>query len=314
MSGAARALVLLVLLAAGRVPAQQAPVFSAETEGVEVDVRVTRGDQPVLSLAAADFEVRDNGRRQQVELVSAGQAPAHALLLLDRSSSMAGEPIAQVQAATRAFLGALEPRDRVTLLAFDHRLRLLAGPAASAEDALPRVATLVAGGGTALADALYAALKLADPRSGRPLVLALSDGRDQLSWLAPERVLEAARESSATLYALEAERPQPRLTRRFEKGPDLNDRTRVHAADEQPGLLARVARETGGRTWRAAGPELARAFLDVLADARSRYVLRYAPSDGSPGWHALEVRVRGGLSARTRAGYTRRAPRLAYSP
>jgi VWFA-related protein len=294
------------LLAAGA--RAQVPEFSASTESVEVDVRVTLDGQPLLGLGARDFEVRDNSRSQQVELVSAHDAPLHALLVLDHSSSMAGAKLDQVRSAARALLQALRPDDRASILAFNHRLALPASAVAPAE-ALRLLDGLRAEGSTALHDALYAALRLGDARAGRPVLLVLSDGAERLSWLSADELREVARESSATLYAVapvEATRPSKRRKGVFltHSGVELGTTGRPL---EPEALLENLARETGGRTWSATlGQELNAAFLDVLADARRRYVLRYEPDDLTPGWHALDVKVkRRGAKVRARAGYTR---------
>jgi Ca-activated chloride channel family protein len=199
------------------------------------------------------------------------------------------------------------------LLAFDHRLHLLAGPAAPPLEAASRLASLSAQGGTALHDAVYAALQLADPAAGRPVVLVLSDGNDQLSWLEAERVLEAAREGPATVHTLTAELVVT-VSMRESSGPAGVTRTfALHRSEpSEPGFLGELAKLTGGSTWHTStGTDLEKAFLGVLDDARTRYVLRYEPSDTTPGWHALDVRVRDPqLKVQARQGYTRR-PALA---
>lgn len=298
-------------------PAPGPPVFAVETDSVEVDVRVTRDGQPVLDLAPDDFDVRDNGRRQQVEIVQRGESAVHALLALDRSDSMAGDKLAQVKAAARALLTRLREDDRVTLTAFDHRLELVAGPAASRDAALAALESLRAAGGTALHDAVYAALTLADPKPGRPIVLVFSDGFDRLSWLSAEQVLASARTAHAAVYAVQALDPLPAQLKlreantRFGTPGMLGRPTRGRIGSQRVApLFEDLARETGGRVWQAAvDPDLERAFVEVLADARSRYVLRYEPDNRAEGWHALDVRVRNGkLKVRARRGYMRPTP------
>jgi hypothetical protein len=63
------ALVLALILSAW-VAAQDRLTFSAKVEAVRVDVLVTDHGQPVTGLGAADFEVFDNGVRQQARLAS----------------------------------------------------------------------------------------------------------------------------------------------------------------------------------------------------------------------------------------------------
>jgi VWFA-related protein len=63
----------LLILAAMAVPlaARQTPTFRSQVEAVEVDVRVTTGDgRPVADLTAADFDVREDGKRQTITAVT----------------------------------------------------------------------------------------------------------------------------------------------------------------------------------------------------------------------------------------------------
>ena len=69
------------------------PTFSAGVEAIRLDVLVTNGDRVVLGLEASDFEVRDNGVLQDVELVSSENLPLNVILALDTSGSVAGKPL-----------------------------------------------------------------------------------------------------------------------------------------------------------------------------------------------------------------------------
>ena len=69
-----------------------------------------------------------------------------------------------------------------------------------------------------------------------------------------------------------------------------------------------MAKETGGRVWRATAPrELREKFLEILSQLQNRYVLRFTPQGGArPGWHELEVRLKGRKGKiRARRGYFR---------
>ena len=68
-------------------PAAGARQFSSRVEAVRVDVLVTEDGVPVSDLTAADFEVRDNGVVQQIDLVSSELIPLNVVLALDLSAS-----------------------------------------------------------------------------------------------------------------------------------------------------------------------------------------------------------------------------------
>jgi VWFA-related protein len=280
---------ILVAAALLATPGTQAPpVFRAEVGVVRVEVLVTRGGAPVRGLAAADFELRDDGLLQDLEPVSEEQTPVDAVLVLDASGSLDGPKLGSLQGAAGALLDGLRPGEQAAVLAFNHELQLLqplTGDLAAVRAALGRVSPW---GNTALVDALYAALRLRDLADHRTAVVAFSDGVDNLSWLSASDVLEAARRSNATVYG---------VTVRAKDDP------------KEP-FLGDLARATGGRLFEAStGHDLRARFLDVLEDIRSRYVLRYVPRGrGTPGWHRLEVRLRKGEGdVLARPGYWRAA-------
>ena len=75
-------------------------------------------------LTPADFEIRDNGVLQKVDVVSFGEIPLSVALALDLSGSVAGARLDQLQRATRALAGALEKRDQSALLTFSQAVAL----------------------------------------------------------------------------------------------------------------------------------------------------------------------------------------------
>ena len=78
------------------------PTFTARVDGVRVDVLVVDGSRKALrGLTPADFDIRDNGVPQQVDVVSFGEIPLSVALALDLSESVAGEPLNRLQQASR---------------------------------------------------------------------------------------------------------------------------------------------------------------------------------------------------------------------
>ena len=301
MTRATAALALALAAAAVRAQQQQPPSFPSEVNTVELDVAVTRDSRPAAGLTAADFEVKDAGVAQTVELVERSRARVHAILLLDTSESVAGEKLERLTQAAREFVEGLSPDDAVTLLAFSYRVRVLGEPADSPANAAAQLEHLAAGGTTALVDAAAAAMTLAEPRRGRPLVLIFSDGDDRVSWTTPRQALDAARHSDVVVHAVGF--APARAGARDRMGPLPSQALRLEGA---PGFLERLTQSTGGRLWFADTPrDLGAVFQSVLDEVRERYLLRYEPKGVSPGgWHPLEVRVRErGLVARCRPGY-----------
>src|SRR5438309_10178360 len=121
---AALAVAHLALIPAPLLP-QDVPPFTTAVEAVYVDVFVTRDGRPVAGLAARDFEVRDNGVKQEVALAHLEEVPIVAVLVFDASGSVAGARLEDLRAAGRALLGGLRPQDEAALVTFSHELRVV---------------------------------------------------------------------------------------------------------------------------------------------------------------------------------------------
>ncbi len=280
------ACVLAWCAAASFGSAQDIPVFSSGTEVVRVDVAVLRDGRPVPGLQPADFEVRDNGVVQAVEVVSDSGGgpgkPIDAVLALDVSDSVRGERLSQLKAAAHAFVDMLRPEDSFALLTFSTGVRLAVSPSDSRARAHEVIEATRAQLTTALYDAAFAAIVVPDPSRGRPLALVLSDGEDRGSWLKGDQVLRAAEGSELVVHVV--------FTR---------------PTGSQPAFLSDLAATTGGQQWRADYGQLREVLLSAVEEFRSRYSLRYERKGVKrAGWHDLEIRVRRpGLKVRSRSGY-----------
>lgn len=274
-----------VLLGGDASWSQEPPVFGSSIEMVRLDVAVTRNGRAVKGLTGRDFEVKDNGTLQRVEVVGHEEKPVHAILALDNSSSLEGEGLARLKVAAHSLLDVLRPDDAFSLLTFSHRLELKARPGAPRESAHAAIEATEALLTTSLYDATFTALTLAEPALGRPVVLVFTDGQDVGSWLRPEQVLRAARTADLVSHAVISE----------------------HAGSDAS-FLEELAKATGGQVWTVEDLELEGAFLAALEDFRSRYTLQYAARADAPGtWHDIDVKVRvQGAKVRVREGYQRR--------
>src|SRR5437763_13810563 len=99
---AARGIVAAAAACAAIVSAEppQPPAFRAGGQGVPVFATVTDDyGQIVKDLTRDDFDVFDNGKRQDITLFSSGLHPITAVVLLDTSNSMTLNIEAMKQAA-----------------------------------------------------------------------------------------------------------------------------------------------------------------------------------------------------------------------
>jgi len=295
---------IAVGLAVGAQARDDVPRFRTEVRRVFVDVFVTRDDEAVLGLAAEDFELLDDGVAQEIELVRTDAVPLSTLAVLDTSGSLDEAERHLLSEAARVFLAGLGPRDEVGLLTATHRLALRV-PLTREHGALPlALSAPMPSGATSIRDAVFAGLTLVEGGSGRPLLIVLTDGADNTSWLGEEALFEAARSSECVVYVLAPELP----------GGDGQNRAGLSFRGAQPPprpvdgrpYFRRLAEATGGALLDVRRPEeLASAFRTLLDQMKARYLLVFEPH-GVPdtGWHELRVRLRRQRGVvRARAGY-----------
>jgi VWFA-related protein len=285
MSGWRLAIVAAVGLSSATVIAQ-APSFRARVDGVRIDVLVTENGRPMPSLTAADFDVRDNGVRQAIDLVSLGDVGVSVVLALDLSASVKGPRLVTLQRAGHALVDALTPSDAAALVTFDRTAVRRVPLTTIRNDIRAALDAAAADGYTALIDATQAALLVGATDASRTVVMMFSDGVDTASYTAAHVVVESARRANSVLYA-------------------------VSASDDATSFLREVTAATGGRVIEIDGDDdPTPAFLEILQEFRRRYVVTFTPTNvASGGWHRLDVRVtRGNARVRARPGYFLGAP------
>jgi VWFA-related protein len=256
--------------------------FSSRALGVRVDVLVMDGGKPVAGLTARDFELRDNGVPQRVEVVDAADVPINTVFALDTSASIAGRPRTDLIAAGETILDRLKPVDRASLVTFDHAVTA----AIPLTDDLSAVRAALRGiqpnGRTSVMDGVYVALAYTVDQPGRFLLVVCTDGADTTSWLRGPEVLDASRRTNAVVYAV----------------------TTSDGRRSEP--LQRLSDATGGQMLQVSSSrDLRQAFERILTEFRTRYVLAYSPEGVEPaGFHRLEVTVpRRRATVKARAGY-----------
>lgn len=272
-------LILTGLLAAGVCIHAQTPTFSTRIESVRVDAMVMDNGQPVLGLTARDFEILDNGVKQQVQAISFDEVPLNVVLAFDLSDSVAGERLTHLRTAGDAVLDGLKKADQAALVMFQSILGLGSGLTSNLPRLREALAQATADGNTSLVDGIYAAMIVGESDAGRALIMVLSDGLDTTSWLAPEAVLDVARRSDVVVY-----------------GVSINQ-----AKNE---FLNQVTGATGGRVFQVEKTaNLPAVFSNILQEFRHRYLLSYTPRGvAKGGWHELTVRVKRG-TVKARPGY-----------
>ncbi len=284
--------VLLMALAGAGLAAQDAqrPTFRAVSDSVPVPVSVLRGKEFVKGLGLADFELYDNGVRQQIVAVSPATFAVDVTLVVDTSGSVIGS-LDRFRSDVKEIAGMLRPDEQVRLLTFDTEVRQ-AIPMQPSSRSLP-VDRITTGDMTSLVDALTFALARASRPDRRHLVFVFTDGYDNASVMSYGAIPELAGRTDAILNIV---------------------LVRVSGApNEWPNpafdALATAAARTGGVLHPPTGENrgVVSSFRSTLDAFRHSYTLYYAPT-GVPagGFHEIAVKITkpGDYTVRARQGYS----------
>ena len=297
LRGPSRLMVLaaLVVTATATLDAQR---FTSRAVAVRVDVLVTNGGQLLRGLSARDFDVRDEGVPQTVSEVELEQIPLNLILVFDTSGSVAGDRMRALLEAGKALLDGLRDQDRVALVSFSTRVRLLTPLTSNRQQIRDAFDTLEAHDATSLRDAAFAGLALRESDPGRTLLLIFSDGDDTSSWLTTPKVIETAKRTDAVVYAVAVP---------FQHAFWTPSGATIDTVKKAGKFLESLTEETGGRIlFAGSNSDLRATFTKTLAEFHDRYVLSYTPTGVSAtGWHRLEVKLKGKSGKVTaRRGYS----------
>jgi VWFA-related protein len=268
--------------------------FRARTEVVAVDVLVRLANAPVTNLTAGDFELRDNGVVQQVDVISADRVPVDLTLVLDMSFS-ARFLVDRFKDDVRQIAELLRRDDRVRLLAFGSTtVEVFGFQPGNAPLSFERLQPL---GVTALDDALILALAWVPEPRRRHLVAVFTDGLDNQSLIERRDLLVAATRAPALLYAA---MPRPIA--------GTNAKASGSYLSEGGDTLRTAAESTGGGLIISErSSRVLDGFKTVFETFRSGYVLHYTPRGVErSGWHELSVTVKraGKYEVHARKGYS----------
>lgn len=296
-----------VALASVALWAQQAgvpeltPVYS-DSDVIKVDVArvpllftvTDRKNRFITDLDREDFEIFDNGKRQEVrEFARESDLPLRIGVVIDTSNSIRGRFKFEQESAIEFLRGVLaEEADRAFLVSFDTQAELIVDYTNDIEQLAEGVRNLRAGGGTALYDAIYYACRDKLPEDQpkeqfRRALIVIGDGEDNHSTVTREDALEMAHKAESVVYTIS--------TNRSGKA-EVGDRT-----------LRRFAQETGGIAFHPfQARDLEQSFANIANELRHQYFILYSPSefvnDGNFHKVRVEARVKKAV-VRVRRGY-----------
>jgi Ca-activated chloride channel family protein len=323
-------------------PRQESFRFRTGVELINVNATVTDASGRFVSgLRKDDFQLFEDGVRQEITHFNSERVPVSLGIALDTSGSMNGEKMLAAREALERFLfDLLGPDDEVFLYRFDSTAELVNGWTKDRGRLRSALGRLSPRGGTAMYDAIAEAIPLAQTgHHKKKALVVISDGNDTSSQTDVASLKRMIRESEVLVYAVGIDsdapttytgspggvtlppRQPPRLPIPLPFPMPGRRRPPVYPSPPQPGggvytrggdervnvaALRDITDDSGGRT------EIVRYARDLdpatsgIADELSKqYYIGYpatAPKDGK--WHTIRVEVNNGnYRVRARRGY-----------
>jgi VWFA-related protein len=269
-------------------------VFRSDVELVTFGVTaVDKKGQLVTDLSQSDFELLEDGKPQTLRHFVRGDgegvaAATHVGLMLDTSGSMELD-LKMARSAAIKFLNLLPEAPDITLVDFDHEVRVTRYPQRDFARLIERIRMRKPAGWTALYDAVGVYLDGADDQEGRTVLVMYTDGADSRSEMSFGEVMDTLKSSLVTVYAV---------------GLIENTGASRHALQTR---IRQMVEATGGQAFFPnALKDLDAAYEKVLAEMKAQYHLGYvstnAVRDGA--WRKVDIRVnRPDIKLRSRKGY-----------
>lgn len=285
---------LLVVTAGAVSRFERQQVFRSDVELVTFGVTaVDKKGQLVTDLTQGDFDLLEDGRPQTLRHFVRGDgegvaAATHVGLMLDTSGSMELD-LKLARSAAIKFLNLLPQAPDITLVDFDHEVRVTRYPQRDFARLIERIRMRKSAGWTALYDAVGVYLDGADDQDGRTVLVMYTDGADSRSEMSFGEVMDTLKASLVTVYAV---------------GLIENTGASRHTLQTR---IRQMVEATGGQAFFPnALKDLDAAYEKVLAEMKAQYHLGYVSTntarDGA--WRKVEIKVkRPDIKLRSRKGY-----------
>lgn len=306
--------------------------LSQDDDPIRVDTAIVRLNvgvvdqrgRPVIDLTSGNFTVYEDGKKQEIATFETSTAPFSVVMLLDMSGSTKSFR-QNIKLSAARFLDALGPEDRISVIEFYTKIRVLNGFTTDRHRAAHSISVANGSGDTDLYKAIdFAIDTLAKEKTRRKAIVVLTDGVDTAAQALDRALLsETPDDQVETIIKPDANATLDRLLNRahlqgvtiYPLALPTGDPARL--ADPTPRQVAMftaarqrlqlIADRTGGtmNTIRRL-EEMGALYALVAADLRTLYTIEYQPlnaqRDGK--WRTISVEVADpSLIARTRQGY-----------
>lgn len=285
-------------------------VIRVQTSLVNSPVLVIgRNGKFVPNLRREDFQVFENGVKQEIAYFAPVDNPFTVALLIDTSRSTVFN-LADIQHAALAFVDRMRPRDRAVVVSFSDDFNVLTEATSDRETLRRAIGSIRPGGGSRVYDAIDLLIEEMNRIEGRTALILFSDGVDNDSQKATlESTLKKAERSDTLIYPVQFSTYDRMKSRAPAQSKLPAEGTGFSEQDYRRGgaYLRRLADTTSTGVYPAAEiSDLDHAISSIVEELHNEYSIGYYPSNrGRAGeQRRVEVRVnRPQLVVRARTGY-----------
>ncbi len=284
-----------------------------------IRVKTTLVNSPVLvigrdgkfvpNLRRDDFQVFENGVKQEISYFAPVDNPFTVAILIDTSRSVVFN-LVDIQNAALAFVDQMRPRDRAIVISFSDDFKVITEATSDRETLRSAIASIRPGGGSRVYDAIDSLIDEMDQLEGRTALILFSDGVDNDSRKATvESTLQKVERSDTLIYPVQfsnfdsAKSRTPSKTNLPTEGTGFSEQDYKRA----DAYLRRLADATSTGVYPASEiSDLDRAIASIVDELHNEYSIGYYPTNvGQAGeQRRVEVRVnRPQLVVRARTGY-----------
>ena len=285
-------------------------ILRTDVEEVALNCTVLEGNRLVENLKRDDFQVSEDGVKQNIISFQHTDLPVSIGLVVDNSGSMSRKRPA-VNKSALDLIEASNPQDEAFVVNFSDEAFIDQDFTSDVNKLRDGLSHIESRGGTALYDAIVASADklVADAKRPKQVLIVITDGEDNASTLTLEQTIRRVQQLSGPVI----------YTIGLLFGDEMTHSEVRHARR----ALEMMSTETGGMAFFPKSMEqVDQIAAEVARDIRSQYTIGYHSTKptSEPGFRRVQVTAEasgmGKLTVRTRTGYfpVTRVPKKAGGP
>jgi VWFA-related protein len=228
----------------------------------------------IADLEKEDFIILEENKPQTINNFSKkGKTEFHLALLIDISSSMKDKIAAVKDAAKRFLKELLTKSDKAIVVFFNHEVFEDSEFSNNVNELSNSISMAFPFGATALYDAVGYCLKLFKGMPGLNIIILLSDGEDNSSYLDPYTLIKKAERSNTIIYAI----GQKNITYNV----------------EYQDILKKLTSSSGGMLFFIEDPvEIQKVYESIRSDIWAEYILEFSPNKNGKAKRYRQITVK----------------------